>query len=194
MQARRLARNEAERIVNELKERKGGTADDAVRFLRDQAKGEKLIELKDVARLRPISREMIIGGPRTPRRFKPYELPADTIAYPPPDLLDQLLSLHSEGEVTLIADKPQMHYYVAVLMERVVPDVRDFIEIYREPVSRMLGDEPTVWQMAVEDKREAFRDKVLAQLRAEAGEVENGELKIPEKFRDRFESSSEPGE
>jgi hypothetical protein len=190
-QARVLAKKEAQRIVNELKQRKGTPAD-AVRFLREQKKeGDQLIELNRVARQVPIS-DFLVGA-RNPRRFKPFQLPPKTIAYPSSDMLDKILAMQEPGDATVVTDRPQMHFYVTVLMERDVPSVREFAEIYREPVSlERMGDEPTLWQQIIADKREEMHQKLMEQLRAEAGKVDDqGNLVISDKARERQDRSSE---
>lgn len=190
-QARVLARKDAERIVRELNERKG-SASDAVRLLREQ-KGELLLELKNVARQVPLSRQMLPGGDSGAPHFKPYQLPPRTITYPSPDMLDRILAVKEPGQATWFTDQPQMHYYVSVLMEREVPSFREFAEVYRSPVSHgLFGADPSLWQQCLYSKEEEYRQKRLEQLRAEAGKVDDeGNLIVSEKARQRQDGSSE---
>ncbi len=190
-QARRLAKKEAERIAAELKE-KHSNPGDALKFLREQKPGV-VYELNNVAHLIPKSTEFRpVIGKLAPTDFKPYQPPKDVIAYPPADLVDQLLKLKQPGDALVVADQPWRHFYVAVLMEKPqIPERREFYEVYRTA-----GGDNRLWQEMMASRRHKYYRELMGQLRAEATkELEGGEYAVPESVRTRFESgSSDSGE
>lgn len=184
-QARKLARDEARRIDEELRKQHLNPSD-AVKFLREQKQGE-VFELTNVAHLvSPIFN--LPGHKFTPNDYKPYQPPRDRIAYPPTDLVDQLLKLKEPGQSEVLADQPVKHYYVAVLMEKPqVPERREFYDIYTTP-----GREDRLWNEMMESKRRTYFLKVMDQLRTDATKsVDNGEYILPDNVRERGQSSSE---
>jgi hypothetical protein len=187
-QARKLARDEARRIDAELKKQRLNPSD-AVKFLREQKQGE-VFELTNVAHL--VSRIFNLPGHKfTPNDYKPYQPPKDHIAYPPSDLVDQLLKLKEPGQSEVLADQPVKHYYVAVLMEKPqVPERREFFDIYTTP-----GPEDRLWNEMMESRQRTYFLKVIEQLRTDATKsVENGEYVLPDNIRGRGESSSSESE
>jgi hypothetical protein len=183
-QARRLARKEADRIEAALKEQHANPSD-AVKYLREQNQGD-VFELSNVAHLvSPIFK--LPGHKFRPDEFRPYLPPKDRIAYPPSDLVDQLLKLKEPGAALVVTDQPVKHFYVAVLMEKPqVPDMREFYEIYS-----FSGSENQLWQNMMNARRRTFYQKLMEQLRAEATpKIEGGEYVIPDKVVNRGESSS----
>ena len=187
-QARKLARDEARRIDEELRKQHLNPSD-AVKFLREQKQGE-VFELTNVAHLvSPIFN--LPGHKFTPNDYKPYQPPKDRIPYPPTDLVDQLLKLKEPGQSEVLADQPVKHYYVAVLMEKPqVPERREFFDIYTTP-----GREDRLWNEMVESQRRAYFLKVMEQLRTDATKsVENGEYVLPDNIRERGQSSSSESE
>jgi hypothetical protein len=183
-QARKLARDEARRIDDELKKQHANPSD-AVKFLLEQKQGE-VFELANVAHLvSPIFN--LPGHKFTPADYQPYRAPKDRIAYPPNDFVDQLLKLKEPGQSEVVADQPVKNYYVAVLMEKPqVPERREFYEIYNTP-----GRENRLWNEMMETRRRSYVQKVMEQLRLEATkDVEDGEYKVNPDIRARSESSS----
>jgi hypothetical protein len=185
--ARLLAREEAERIKKALDEQHR-SPEDALKFLRDQKQGTEF-ELANVARLIPRS-NIALPGREDRADFRPYEVPADKIAYPPPDFLDRLLALKEDGTATVIADRPAKHYYVAVLLARSVPPLREFNDLYAKPA---LND--PIWVQMMTDRRVALQKELMRQLRVDAagkdGVDAEGNLKLPENLRART-SETEP--
>jgi hypothetical protein len=190
--ARKKAYDEADRINGELKKMHFSPTD-AVRFLRDQKHGtESEFELDNVARLVEPARPQMIPGSRDRAEFFPYVVPTDKIAYPPPNFVQDLLTLKAVGDSTVIADKPRKHYYVAVLLTRSVPTFHEFSELYGKGPQ---GD--PLWGMMMGDRRRDLDQDLMRQLRVEAAGKDNvnpdGTLKLPESIRIR-ETSSEGGE
>jgi hypothetical protein len=189
-QARLLAREEAKRIDDELKA-KHLSAADAVRFLREQKRGTEF-ELNNVAMLIPPPKPQIFPGRRDTAEFRPYEVPADKIAYPAANFVQQLLTLKAPGDSRVIADKPSKHYYVTVLLERSVPTFHEFRDLYAFSAK----DDP-IWQIMMDERRRDFYRDLMRQMRVEAAGKDNvnadGTLKLPENVRNR-EGSTEGGE
>jgi hypothetical protein len=186
--ARLKALKEAQRIDEELKKQHLSAAD-AVRFLRDQKHGAEF-ELDNVAMLVPPRKDEIFVGRQSSAEFQPYEVPRDKIAYPPANFVQQLLTLKAPGDSRVIADKPSKHYYVAVLLERSVPRLREFYEVYAKA-----APEDPIWQRMMEQRRRDLDQDLLRQLRLEAAGKDNvdedGNLKL--KVRNR-ETSTEGAE
>jgi hypothetical protein len=183
--ARLLARAEAERIRKAIEEKRL-SPEDAVRFLRDQKEGTEF-ELTNVARLVPRPRDFLPG--REDRaEFRTYEGPTDKIPYPPADFVDRLLTLKEPGSALVLSDRPGKHYYVAVLLARSVPPMRDFNDLYAKP-----WQNDPIWLDMMRERREALQQDLLRQLRREAagpdGVDAQGNLKLPESVR----RSGEPG-
>jgi hypothetical protein len=184
-----LARDEARRISKELKEQRLSPSD-AVKFLREQKQGQ-VFELSNVAHL--VARVNFLPGHKfTAADFRPYEVPKQDIAYPPADLVDQLLKLKEPGESLVIADQPVRHYYVAVLMEKPqVPERREFYEVYS---SR--GQDNIIWNQMMASRQRKYVDKMLEQMRAEATKnLENGEyVYLSDNVPSRADSFGDSGE
>ncbi|HEY7157254.1 MAG TPA: hypothetical protein VH575_25095 [Gemmataceae bacterium] len=190
-QARKLARDEARRIDDELKQQRLAPAD-AVKFLREQKQGE-VFELTNVAHLQSKVTNVLPGHKFTASDFQPYVVPKERIAYPPDNFVAQLLlKLKERGDSLVIADRPVRHFYVAVLMEKPqVPERREFYAIYNN--SR--GPDNLLWTKMIDARQLKYAEKVIEQLRAEATkDLEGGEYIIPEKVRSRGESGGESTE
>ncbi len=189
--ARILARDEAKRISDALNAQHAAPAD-AVKFLRDQKHGDGF-ELDNVAQLVPARKPEIFFGRQDTPEFQAYQVPADKIAYPPANFVEKLLTLKTPGESLVLADRPMKHYYVAVLLARSVPTMRDFTDLY----SKAAPDD-AIWQRMMDDYRRDFQLALLKQLRIEAAGKdrvdEQGNLKLPENARVQASSSTEGGE
>ncbi len=185
--ARLLARAEAERLRKAIDE-KHLSPEAAMQFLRDQKEGSEF-ELNNVARMLPRSRDFLPGREDRPE-YRPYEVPADKIAYPPTDFVDRLLNLQEPGNVLVLADRPAKHYYVVVLLAKSVPPLRDFEDLYAKPAM----NDP-IWVQMMHDRRTELQQDLMKQLRREAagpnGIDAQGNLKLPESIRKASEPSSE---
>jgi len=182
--ARQLARKKAEAIEEQINA-KGLTPADAGRVLREQGLGEPF-ELTNVAPMVRPREPHFIGA----ANYRPYEVPEelrDKLTYPPPDLPRQLQVLKRPGDATVVSDRGEDTWYVAVLVERSEPTLKQFQEVYAnsprfDPLHERLQ----------EKKSAELRQAVLAQLRREAGEVESsGRFKLPADVRSRDVGRSE---
>src|SRR6202043_3892395 len=84
------------------------------------------------------------------------------------------------GEPVLFTDLGTSNYYVAVLLSRRTPDLKEFLDVYQmvEPRDQQLY---TVRLMA--ERRDTYQKQVLEQLRREAspeGVDADGKWKLPE--------------
>jgi hypothetical protein len=178
--ARPLALQEAERIRQAL-DKKLTNKDDIERFLADQKQG-KPIYLSDVARLKKIPSPL--PGRTEYERYRP---PASEVPYPPATFVRQLLTLKKEGDAVVIKDVPEKTFYVAVLL---VPrddrrNFKEFADLYEKT-----PDGDTLWQnWFMQDRRREFQRRVLEQLRAEAGPLEDGKFVLSENIKTRGDSS-----
>jgi hypothetical protein len=182
-QARALALREAERINAKLK---GKSEAEALQILRDEKLGD-LIELDNVAQLVEPERQALITP--TPV-YQPYQPPEDKIAYPRPDFVKELLALTKPGESKVLRDRPVVHFYVAVLRDRSVPGLEQFVK-----VAQRSGDENPIWGDLMAEQRSNYRRMLLTQLRTEVAGANNldaeGKIKIPEDVRVRNTESRE---
>jgi hypothetical protein len=180
-QARKLARQEAERLEAKINSDKMSPAD-AERFLREQKLGE-LFELDNVAQLVPPTREV---HEFTRTEYRPYRVPedmAEKLPSPPGDMVKQLLTLKRPGEATYITDLPAKNFYVAVLFNRDEPTVKQFVRLYEKSPTQ-----DTLYPRFVATRREEHRRAVMEQLRREAsgGKVDKeGRFDLPEAVRKR---------
>jgi hypothetical protein len=174
-QARALALKKAEEINAALK---GQPPADAVKYLRDQKLGD-VIELDNVARLVEPERQALMSP--TPV-YLPYQPPEDKIPYPRGDFVKELLTLTQPGESKVLRDRPVSNFYVAVLQDRSVPDLKQFSKVYQRA-----GDENPIWGDLMIEQRRHYREMLLGQLRADAVGAANldadGRIKIPEDVR-----------
>jgi hypothetical protein len=187
--ARVLARREARRLAEEVNKHPLAPAD-AERFLREQRPGDEPFELDRVAQLVSPEKE-VHEGVRT--EYRPYRLPedrTDVFPYPPRPAVklvrDLLRGLKQAGQATVVADRPERHFYVAVLFDRAAPTLKEFYRVYKRAGQ---GDDD-LWDRFVEQHREDYRRQVIEQLRRDAsgGKVdEQGRWDIPKEIRDRYE-------
>ncbi len=190
-QARKLAREAAKRINEEVKE-KYPVPDLARRFLVEQNLGA-IFELNQVARM---------VGPAFPQPgrglffhdFRAYQPPREFIAYPPADFVDQLLKLKRRGESTVVADRPVRHFYVAVLREDPrPPDIKDFQEMYRASLPSKFAlplQQESLWDKMMDERRRKDARTLLEQMRAEATKsLSDGDYVLPDTLRNRGESN-----
>jgi hypothetical protein len=182
IQARDLAKKEAERILEAIKKTHGAAAN-----LRDAAKqnGElDYFELGPFALWQPQETPSQTGGApsRTYATLQPgsspeaiaqlYGIPAKYIAYPDAELVEKLLDLRKNpaGETTIVTDRPKQNYYVATLLQRQEPVEDEFRRVYR---GSMIGSTESDRLLAylAGGRPEEYRKAILEQLRREANVV-----------------------
>jgi hypothetical protein len=113
--ARQLAKEEAKKIADQAP--KHTTGEDAKISLLDKSKlAGAMIDLDHVAPL-VMQRAATVSRFET-TRYVPYKIPQSKIEYPSAEMVNKLLGLKQEGEVTIVHDKPKANYYVAVLTRR----------------------------------------------------------------------------
>jgi hypothetical protein len=179
--ARQLARQKAEELEKKINASRWSPAD-AERFLREQQAGlGALFELDNVSQfVQPREVHLMLRG-----GYQFYQVPEDKtslLRYPPPDMVKQFLTLE-RGEATVITDVPAQTYYVAVLMARDEPSVKEFSEVY--------GRSPrfdTMYLICRRERMEEYRRTVLEQLRREATGNKldrEGRYPVPDEIRKR---------
>lgn len=195
-QARKLAREKAQRINEELK-RKNLAPDPAVQFLVQQNLGT-VFQLNGVAHLATPEFSLPGGERFVAGDYRIYQPPKEFIPYPPSDFVDQLLKLKKRGESVVIADQPVRHFYVAMLREDPkLPDMKEFQEVYslRAPEIRFPGQPEPLWDRMMADRHRKYIQKLLEQMRAEATkELQGGEYVLPDNVRNRGDSGGDDGE
>jgi hypothetical protein len=142
-----------------------------------------IFRLNNVAQLVVPEREvhLLVRG-----EYLPYRVPEDMrshLPHPPADLVKQLLMLERPGEATVIADQPARTFYVAVLVSRDEPTVKQFREVYQR-TPRF----DTLYTIFTLQRMDEYRRSVLEQLRREAarGKVDkDGRYEVPEDIRKR---------
>jgi hypothetical protein len=198
-QARRLARDKARQINEELKKQDLASSEAAVQFLVEQNLGE-VFQLHKVSHL--TAPEFNLPGMKfSATDYRRYQPPKEFVPYPPAYFVDQLLKLKKRGESLVIADKPAKHFYVAVLMEDPQPpERREFYDVYGQPTldNRDLmspNQEEPLWSKMMGDRQRKYAQKMLEQLRAEATkDLQGSDYVLPEDVRNRGISSSDTGE
>jgi hypothetical protein len=190
-EARKLAMEEAKRIAEAVKEPKEGTT--AERTLRDLGyeKGYRVFEPAGaVAKLVEAPRGLALGN----TEYEPYRFAESQIAYPRPDTVDRLLKLQ-KGEVTIVPDRPEKEYLVAVLLGREEPTLEKFHKVYEQTGNPFLRD--VLWSRLSRERQQRFAADLLKQLRAEAAPVDdNGNYKVDPEVRkkvDRRERGEDEG-
>jgi hypothetical protein len=192
-QARDRAKQEAQRIVEELKKRPRAQGESVVMPLRDEANKHnwQVFDLNQVSRLVAPAKDQMVLMAQT--EYSPYTLPKvdkDRMRYPPPNLADQLLdNLREPGDATLVADQPETTFYVAVLRERAEPSLEQFYEqTYKKvPIT------DTLWKKVEADRQKEYREAAVKELRIEAGLIDsdgNPKYVIEPEFRKQIESRS----
>jgi hypothetical protein len=177
--ARDLASKDANAILKEWE--KQNAPGKAAAFLRDQNRGT-FFELTGVARQVPVPSVLATSPESGP--YQPYAPPKTDIASPRANFVERLMSLTKEGAGVVLSDRPDEHFYVAVLRARNQPTLDDFLKLYsasarppRDAVGPTLPPNP-LWQGCVEEHWRTYREKFMEELRAEAGSVdaETGKL------------------
>jgi hypothetical protein len=157
-EARKKARAEADSLLANVKganlPERNGTLD----YLRGLSASKGLggvVDIPDVSRQPKLD----------PRHGQiPYQPDPAKIRYPRDNFVDVLMRLEKAGDAIVLSDRGEAKFYVAVLLSRKLPDMNDFLKAYG-------GADPTaygLWAMDMQDRTEAFRKKVMEQLRREA--------------------------
>jgi hypothetical protein len=187
-QARKLARKEADGLVEAVKGRKEVSGE---RFLRDEAlrRGYEVFDPPlGIARLvrRALPFAMPGGGDA---EYQPFQFPETQIAYPRSDTVDQLMKLKEPGDAIVVSDEPQKHFYVTVLIKREEPSYEKFYDIYEKSArgSRTLTRE-LLWARLENERQASYRTDLLKQLRAEAVGVDReGRSKLDDRGNYRID-------
>jgi hypothetical protein len=197
-QARKDARQEAERIVEDLKKRGQGIAAD--RYLKDEAERLKAAHpgagYQEFEPTLPIAKLVSTPLGAMPRRslmteYEPYRFEESKIAYPRADTVEELFkALKEPGDAVVITDRPERNYYVAVLKERVVPTEKEFFDVYRKAPRSLLSD--TLWARFQAERERQYRADVMRHLREEARAPldEQGNYKLDPTVRRRVGGGS----
>jgi hypothetical protein len=164
--ARALAKKKAEQIVEAVKNRGEGVSAD--RFLRDEAerlKYERFEPTTPIARL--VRAQEPTMRPSLSTQYEPYKFEEPKITYPRADTVEELFkALNKPGDVTVIRDRPERNYYVAVLDERKVPTEKEFFDVYQKAPRGFLSD--SLWYRFQAEREEQYRGDLLRHLRGEA--------------------------
>jgi hypothetical protein len=165
--ARLLAKREAERIQAEITKRNAPA--DAEKFLRETKAGE-VFELNGIALMIPS------GG--VGNKYQPYRPPVDRIAFPRVNFVEQLMTMKKPGDATVVRDRPEANYYVAVLLDRAEPKHdREFADVFERTALR----DSQLQQILLFEQRNQFRRDVMRQMRVESGATDKeGRYSLPE--------------
>ncbi|MSR30443.1 MAG: hypothetical protein EXR99_02945 [Gemmataceae bacterium] len=194
--ARKLAREQAEKIVAEAKKKTWpANYNDLVReakgFLTAALPGKKdsdLKELNGITKLNPVP----TTSPGQARTYQPYRVPTDILPYPRMNFTDQILTLNKPGDSLLMRDYPETTYYAAILLARAEPSPMEFKKVF-ENASIKAKEPDSLWQLFVEQYSRDLRNELMRKLRLEASSKldDNGRISIPDKVRNRATRSDE---
>jgi hypothetical protein len=188
--ARELARKKAREYLAKYNEGPAPAAGAAAGDKLQQLSPSATFELTRVARLLPASEN---SRSSVSSSYKPYEAPKDVMPYPAPNLVDRLQRLAKVGDAVVISDKPEDHFYVAVLTAR-SPDVndeagrkdlyREFEQVYRRTALGEENPDPLWRDYFMRDMEQRYKDRVMWQLRMDAvgpDKVDaDGKIKLPD--------------
>lgn len=161
--ARQFAKEEAEKVAEAARKAKGP---DFIRNLKEGSPhSEKMFELPGVARLVKHSDLEAVPSRLEKPAFKAYQVPEDRVKYPSEDFVDKLLSLKEDGDVLVLHDKPEGHYYVVGLISSFKADEREFFADYGDPTK----EKSLLTNLGEETKyRDHYREAVMKTLQDEA--------------------------
>jgi hypothetical protein len=169
--ARALARAEADRLAEQVRAI-GKTVttnrEGVEKQLRDLA-AEKNLRKLEIERLAKLKFEH--GATQAQYRYEPPTLDRKQIVFPTPDFADQLLELRTQplGSVTVLADNPRTHFYVACVVERFDKKVEDFRDsVFTKSTATGPGQNPLYFQYALPEERGRAMEEVRTRLRADA--------------------------
>jgi hypothetical protein len=181
-EARKLARREADQLVQEVKAARLRDRQRALDYLREKSSADQLgdvFTLDGVARLvEPRNTQMaMFGGPEP---YRPYQADRSKIRYPRDNMVDVFMRLENTGDAIRWSDKGESNYYVVVLLARRPPGFQEILEAYRQDKTQ----DKLLWDRTLmAERRNTFRKKVLEQLRREAspeGVNPEGKWNLPE--------------
>ncbi len=163
-EARKLAKKEADEIAKKAK-------GDPLPILTEAGKrlGKDPIEIKAIARLKQVITPRAGFG----NQYGPYKVDEDIIEYPKADFVDRVMELKKPGEVEVIADQPEAHYYVVALTQRLEPSVSDF----HKDTGATLFQKNYLLSQFEQEIRKDYRQSLLNVLRDQANYWINPETK-----------------
>ncbi len=171
--ARELARKKAAEITAVIKEKYHDSPKEAEKFLKDQKLG-RVFEMDGVARL--VDMRLRSALMTRSIEYRPYEVLKADIEYPRPNFVERVMALDTEGDSTVVSDRPQNHFYVTVVLQRRVPSRSEFLRTYA------IGNLDPLWSMNVlANARQKYEQEVMRKLRVNAaGKVNaDGQLILP---------------
>jgi hypothetical protein len=187
--ARELARKAAEQVIASIKDRPQGTS--AERFLQDEAarRGyEWFTAFPPIAKLDKVEEAQIMQ--MTGTQYRPYKFNESKFPYPRPDAVDKLFQdLKEPDEATVLKDRPDRVYYVAVLLKKpTVPSEKDFFDVYQRAPRGFLPD--PLWSIFQNQRDEQYRAELVKQFRGESQAPldEDGNYKMDPEVRKRLTS------
>ena len=199
--ARDLAKAAAEKLAVEIRAIAKKELHDAnnpsgfTHGLEDLVKTSTFSPLAMPVRLARLSLQASSQMPRRgePMRYGPTPIENKQIPYPLPSMAEQLLDVRNKdrGEVVVLPDAPVANYYVSVMVEKDVPSVERFSQVFSKsnsPSGTVLPPDPLYLQFAREVAKRSFFDDELARLKAEMKYKETKDL---EKSREK-RSEGEP--
>ncbi|GIW81582.1 MAG: hypothetical protein KatS3mg105_3389 [Gemmatales bacterium] len=156
--ARKFAEQEAEEIAALARRAKA----DAVRVLKDGTPHSGTVFfLEHVA---PLQKPPAFVVPNTGPHLRPYQVPPEKIEYPTRDFAEKLFALEKPGDTVVLHNRPMTIYYVASLIERQPPPLKEFYTSYDQLAGELLG----FYAVEVQDRRKTV-EATLAALRQKAG-------------------------
>jgi hypothetical protein len=167
--AQDLAKAKAEQLKSEA-EATGGD----LQKLKDLAKKHNLkdFQLEAVARLVGQNAAIAESG----KTYKPFQFPPGTLPHSDnqtqQQVLDKLLAAQKTGDAVVYANQPKDQFYVATVYDRLDFGVDSFYRAYRDSTKpAMLKDQ--LFDTLNQQRREEFRQKMLKELRAQVGAVDD---------------------
>jgi len=188
--ARKLAEDEAQRIIDAVQHRPDGTSPE--RFLKDEAArlGYETFDVLKLAKLFVVPQ--VLFGSAT--QYRPFEFTETQFANPRPDTVEKLFQdLKEPGDGTVVKDRPDRNDYVAVLLKKPdVPTQDEFFTVYAGAGNTL----DSLWSIFQSEREEQFRSDLLKQLRVEARAPldTQGQYRIDPEVRKRLVSSRSDSE
>ncbi|HKI32276.1 MAG TPA: hypothetical protein VKA46_10440 [Gemmataceae bacterium] len=172
--ARKLARAKAQQIVDAIKDRGEGISAD--RFLKDEAYRLQAAnpaagyERFEVPALVKLDKKESALFSRAATRYEPFKFDKyeSEIPYPRDVTVAELFeALTKPDEATIIRDRPDRNYYVALLEERRVPTEGAFLAVYRE-APRGGDRSDSLWERFQLEREQHYRTEMVQQMRRDA--------------------------
>jgi hypothetical protein len=182
--ARALAKADAEKLADEMRNiaKSAGTNPIGAEMqLKDLAAQKKVREftLRDLALLK-FDHEATRFGPGG---YSASKIDKKDVPYPTPNFVNQLLELRKQpvGGVTVLADQPRTHYYVACEVDRREKTVDDFREVFSKTAAPSMVQNPLYEGYALPEERFKALEEVKLRLHADAKLEEKDAFKNREK-------------